>query len=132
MRRLVPAAAVLAVLVGLVAGQAAGFGESTPTTPAAKTPRWVTHVARYPGGISGTVRAVYAAQHQNGAPAAANSVGAKSENEGTNVQMNDDSYPPMPQRRFIVQRQPNDAENVKAPTAASPSSCIQTWCSEPV
>ena len=66
-RRLIPAAAVVAVVVGIVAGQnAAGGGEPTPTTPATATPRWVTHVARYPGGISGSVRAVYAAQHQNG------------------------------------------------------------------
>jgi hypothetical protein len=109
MRRLIPATAVLAVLVGVIAGQSAlGIGESTPTTPSAATPRWVTHVARYPGGISGGVRAVYAAQHQNGAPGAAATAQAptapagKSDNDGSNVQMNDDSYPPMPQNETAV------------------------------
>jgi hypothetical protein len=103
MRRIIPAAAVVAVLVGIVAGQnAAGLGEATPTTPAAKTPRWVTHVARYPGGISGTVRAVYAARDQNGAQATARAPGAPSRNGGPNVQMNDDSYPPMPQNETAV------------------------------
>ena len=67
MKRLIPAIAVLAVLVVVIVGQAAGIGSSTPTTPSAATPRWVTHAARYPGGISGTVRAVYAARGQSGA-----------------------------------------------------------------
>src|SRR5438874_102241 len=104
MRRLIPAAAVLAVLVGLAAGQAAGLGESSPTTPAAKTPRWVTHVARYPGGISGSVRAVYAARGQNGgqARARARATGAGPKAQDTNVQMNDDSYPPLPQNETAV------------------------------
>ncbi len=102
MRRLIPAAAVLAVLVGLAAGQAAGLGESTPTTPAAKTPRWVTHVARYPGGLSGTVRAVYAARGQNGAASTTTRAGAKARVPDSNVQMNDDSYPPMPQNETAV------------------------------
>jgi len=102
MRRLIPATAVLAVLVALVVGQAAGIGESTPTTPSAATPRWVTHVARYPGGISGTVRAVYASRGQNGVPSATATAGAKPHVAGANVQMNDDSYPPMPQNETAV------------------------------
>jgi hypothetical protein len=110
MRRLIPATAFLVVLVGIVAGQnALGLGGSTPTTPSAKTPLWVTHVARYPGGISGGVRAVYAAQGQNAAPRAAApaqaptaSAGARSNDGGANVQMNDDSYPPMPQNETAV------------------------------
>jgi hypothetical protein len=110
MRRLIPATAFLVVLVGIGAGQnALGLGGSTPTTPSAKTPLWVTHVARYPGGISGGVRAVYAAQSQNAAPRAAApaqaptaSAGARSDDGGANVQMNDDSYPPMPQNETAV------------------------------
>jgi hypothetical protein len=93
------------VLVGIVAGQnALGLGGSTPTTPSAATPLWVTHVARYPGGISGSVRAVYAAQGQNGAPGAVAKPQAPSPSAagGTNVQMNDDSYPPMPQNETAV------------------------------
>ena len=57
----------LAVLVGVIATAAAGLGSSTPTTPGAETPRWVKHVAGYPGGISNGVRAVYA-QSQAAAP----------------------------------------------------------------
>jgi hypothetical protein len=106
MRRLIPATAVLVVLVGIVAGQnALGLGRSTPTTPSAATPLWVTHVARYPGGISGAVRAVYAARGQSAAARAQTptaSAGAKSAHGGTNVQMNDDSYPPMPQNETAV------------------------------
>jgi hypothetical protein len=112
MRRFIQATAGLAVLVGIVAGQnAAGLGESTPTTPSAATPRWVTHVARYKGGISGGVRAVYTAQSQNGTPSAAAkaqaptasaAAGAKLIKSGDNVQMNDDSYPPMPQNETAV------------------------------
>ena len=53
MNRCIPVTAVLVVLGGLIATAAAvGVGQPTPTTPAAKTPRWVTHVARYDGGIS--------------------------------------------------------------------------------
>ena len=66
MRRVITASAVLAALVGVIAStQAAGFGTSTPTTPSAATPLWVIHVARYPGGISSGVRAVYAAGAEN-------------------------------------------------------------------
>jgi hypothetical protein len=102
MRRLIPVTAVLAVLVVMIVGQAAGIGSSTPKTPSAATPRWVTHVARYPGGISGTVRAVYAARGQNGAASTSAKAGAKPHVAGANVQMNDDSYPPMPQNETAV------------------------------
>ena len=102
MKRLIPATAVLAVLVIVIVGQAAGIGSSTPTTPSAATPRWVTHVARYPGGISGTVRAVYAARGQNGAVSAAAKAGSKPDVAGANVQMNDDSNPAMPQNETAV------------------------------
>src|SRR6185295_3547224 len=77
MRRLIPAITVLGVLVVVVVGQAAGVGGSTPTTPSAATPRWVTHVARYSGGLSGTVRAVYAARGQSGAVNASAKAGSK-------------------------------------------------------
>jgi hypothetical protein len=110
MRRVITAAAVLAALVGVIAGtRAAGFGTSTPTTPSAATPRWVAHVARYPGGISSGVRAVYAAGAGAGvasaastARAAAASGGGGQSNDQPNVHMNDDSYPPMPQNETAV------------------------------
>ena len=102
MRRLIPATAVLGVLLVIIVGQAAGIGGSTPTTPSAATPRWVTHVARYPGGISGAVRAVYAARGQNGAASASTKAGSKPDVAGANVQMNDDSNPPLPQNETAV------------------------------
>ena len=101
MRGLIPATAVLGVLVVIIVGQAAGIGGSTPTTPSAATPRWVTHAARYPGGLSGTVRAVYAARGQN-RPASAARAGRAPNVSDNNVQMNDDSYPPMPQNETAV------------------------------
>jgi hypothetical protein len=118
MRRLISATAVVAVLIGIVAGQnAAGLGGSAPTTPSAATPRWVAHVARYPGGISGGVRAVYAAQDQNGAASAAATVQAPTaaaraepDDGRGNVQMNDDSYPPMPQNETAVAYNVTDPE----------------------
>jgi hypothetical protein len=118
MRRLISATAVVAVLIGIVAGQnAAGLGGSAPTTPSAATPRWVAHVARYPGGISGGVRAVYAAQDQNGAASAAATVQAPTaaaraepDDGRGNVQMNDDSYPPMPQNETAVAYKLTDPE----------------------
>jgi hypothetical protein len=102
MRGLIPATAVLGVLVVIIVGQAAGIGGSTPTTPSAATPRWVTHVARYPGGLSGTVRAVYAARGQNGPASAAARAGTAPNVPDNNVQMNDDSNPPMPQNETAV------------------------------
>jgi len=106
MRRFIPIAVALAVLAGLIATAAAiGVGQPRPTTPAAKTPRWVTHVARYPGGISNGVRAMLAAsQAKSGSPARAASgrQGSRIGAPGNNVQMNDDSYPPLPQNETAV------------------------------
>src|SRR5438034_5004329 len=105
MRRFIPIAAVLAV-AGLIATAAAiGVGQPRPTTPAAKTPRWVTHVARYQGGISNGVRAMLAAsQARGGRPSGIASGRPRSPagGPGNNVQMNDDSYPPLPQNETAV------------------------------
>ena len=99
--RLLVAAGTLALLTGLSAPMAAGAGSSA-------TPLWVKHVNQYPGGISNGVRAyldpaVVQAQAQFGnnlhTPApAGNGSGAPL----NNVQMNDDSYPPMPQNETAV------------------------------
>ena len=111
MKRFAPAVvipAILVVLVGAIATQAAVPRSVTPKTPGAATPRWVAHVANYPGGISSGVRAVLAAQQESdrqGAPTRAQaptSPGANSVNGKSNVQMNDDSYPPMPQNETAV------------------------------
>jgi hypothetical protein len=100
--------AILVVIVGALATQAAVPRSSTPSTPGATTPRWVAHVANYPGGISSGVRAVLAAQEESsrqGAPPrgqAPTSTAGSSDTSLTNVQMNDDSYPPMPQNETAV------------------------------
>ena len=105
MRRFIPLAAAVTVLAGLiVATTAVGVGQPSPTTPAAKTPRWVTHVARYSGGISGGVRAMLASdQARTGSSGAAHArSGSPAGSPGNNVQMNDDSYPPLPQNETAV------------------------------
>ncbi|HEY8720267.1 hypothetical protein [Pengzhenrongella sp.] len=110
--------AILVVLIGAIATQAALPLSSTPKTPGAATPRWVAHVANYPGGISGGVRAVLAAQEasdRQGAPTRAQaptSAGGTAASSNSNVQMNDDSYPPMPQNETAV------AYNVSHPEIA--------------
>ena len=112
MRRFIPLAAAVTVLAGLiVATTAVGVGQPSPTTPAAKTPRWVTHVARYPGGISGGVRAIWPRPGEDRLVEAskASPIGRARRSPGNNVQMNDDSYPPLPQNETAV------AYNVDAP-----------------
>ena len=101
--------AILVVIVGAIATYAAVPLSSTPKTPGATTPRWVAHVANYPGGISSGVRAVLAAQQGSGrqgaptrAQAPTSQSGGNSGNGRSNVQMNDDSYPPMPQNETAV------------------------------
>lgn len=78
------------VVPGLDAGAAPG------------EPLWVAHVRKFPGGISNGVRAsldpaVQQAQARHLAAAAQPSAAAID-----NVQMNDDSYPPMPQNETSV------------------------------
>jgi hypothetical protein len=105
MRRFIPLAAAVTALAGLiVVTTAVGVGQPSPTTPAAKTPLWVTHVARYSGGISGGVRAMLASdQARTGSAGAARArSGSPSGSPGNNVQMNDDSYPPLPQNETAV------------------------------
>jgi hypothetical protein len=105
MRRFIPLAAAVTALAGLiVATTAVGVGQPSPTTPAAKTPRWVTHVARYSGGISGGVRAMLASdQARTGSAGTAHArSGSPAGSPGNNVQMNDDSYPPLPQNETAV------------------------------
>ena len=103
MRRIIPLAGAVTVLAGLiVATTAVGVGQPSPTTPAAKTPRWVTHVARYQGGISGGVRAMLASSQTSTGSPAHRRPGAPAGGPGNNVQMNDDSYPPLPQNETAV------------------------------
>jgi hypothetical protein len=111
MRRTVPMVAVLACVAGTLVAPSVAH--------AASDPRWVSHIKQYPGGISGGVRAMYAAQ---GAGAALNSgaaaqasagrLKAAPKSGGPNVQMNDDSNPPLPQNETAV------AYNVNKPLIA--------------
>jgi hypothetical protein len=93
--RLVVAATTVAAMAGLV---------STPPAGAAgTTPLWVKHVERFAGGISNGVRfsldpAVVKAQGAYAVSSASSTALAG----GSNVQMNDDSYPPLPQNEESV------------------------------
>ena len=96
------------LIVGIAVSAAAatflpsfGAGAGAPSTP--NEPLWVTHVRRFQGGISNGVRAsldstVQQAQAQQPATAAAAAPSAAVDN----VQMNDDSYPPLPQNEESV------------------------------
>ncbi len=100
--RAVAALAAVALGTGLLgtagqasAGTAAGAGQGTP--------RWVLHAQNYPGGISAGVRAqldpgVAVAR----AAAVAPGVARPALTAGPNVQMNDDSNPPLPQNETSV------------------------------
>ena len=104
MRRLIAAAGGLVIVTGAL---------TAPTTQAAATasttPRWVTHIQRYTGGISNGVRAMYAA----GSLGYATNAGVTAQthaggfipaplSDGPNVQMNDDCNPPLPQNETAV------------------------------
>ena len=93
--RLAPAVGILMVVLSVSAG--AAF---------AAAPRWVTHVRGYDGGISSGTRAyldpdVVAAQALSSGPFAATGFAALN-----NVQMNDDSSPPLPQDETSVALDP--------------------------
>jgi BNR repeat-like domain len=95
--RLLVATALAATTVGVLAPGGAEAGS-------ASTPRWVKHVERYPGGISNGVRAyldpaVAQAQARYGNSARHPAGGRASLH---NVQMNSDTYPPMPQNETTV------------------------------
>jgi hypothetical protein len=88
---------------------------------AASTPRWVTHVKRYPGGISNGVRA-YTEPGLQSAQAAARLSGVSSSSAATagprklhNLQVNQDSSPPLPQDETQIVHNPfNDMVAVGA------------------
>ncbi|MDP9331336.1 MAG: glycoside hydrolase [Actinomycetota bacterium] len=92
--RLLVAGVTVAATVGLVVPH--------PGVASSSAPRWVQHVEHYPGSISDGVRfsldpAVEQAQGRYAARvAAASTVGTR------NVQMNDDSYPQLPQNEESI------------------------------
>lgn len=92
---------LLGLAIGVFAGAALAAGLSAGAA-VPNEPLWVTHVKKFPGGISNGVRAALdpgaeAAQARHLAPTAA--IGSA---VAGNVQMNDDSYPPMPQNEESV------------------------------
>jgi hypothetical protein len=93
-------ASTVAALLAAGSAMAQPTGASASAKAAAsQSPRWVLHVDNYTGGISNGVRQSLATQSVSGAtqPAAASVPSA-----GTNVQMNDDSNPPLPQNETAV------------------------------
>jgi hypothetical protein len=108
MRRVfIPAGAVLVTVVGALSGPAT-VG-STAAAATSSTPRWVTHIKHFPGGISNGVRAMYAAGSRGAAShgrlvaqTKAGGFVAAPLGRGSNVQMNSDSNPPLPQNETAV------------------------------
>jgi hypothetical protein len=70
----------------------------------AQTPRWVKHVNRYPGGISNGVRAYLDPAVQQAQDKYRDAILARPPSAPplNNVQMNDDSLPPLPQNETSV------------------------------
>jgi hypothetical protein len=113
MRRLVRASAFLAALFAVIwATIPAGLGANIATTNWVARPLWVTHVENFPGGISGTARSVAAQDNEDARRVVAAPGSGRGNNSGSNVEMNDDSYPPMPQNETAV------AFNVDRPRVA--------------
>src|SRR5438067_4396513 len=98
----------LAVLIGAVIGLLAiGAGAAAAAT---STPRWVTHIQRYRGGISSGVRA-YLDPGVARAKAALKATPSATSVFGplANVQVNSmDSNPPVPQNETQVVLNPNN------------------------
>ncbi|HEX8861688.1 MAG TPA: sialidase family protein [Actinomycetes bacterium] len=99
------AAAAILLAAGLLATIPAVTSGQVPTShvPTPKpTPRWLLHAQRHPGSLSGTVQAqarpdVAAPRTRAGAAGPAGTIGRL-----RNVQMNDDSNPPLPQNETSV------------------------------
>ncbi|PZS04153.1 MAG: hypothetical protein DLM56_07170 [Pseudonocardiales bacterium] len=95
----------MATMLAVASTVAATIGVAVPiaATAAGGTPLWRLHVERYPGGISSGVRA-QASPEAAAAAAAHRSAGATAPavSFGSNVQMNSDSNPPVPQNETAV------------------------------
>src|SRR5215470_369278 len=101
MRKLAPAV----VAAGCVAASflAAAPSQASRASGPAATPRWILHIQRYPGGISNGVRAMVSAEAMAARSAAhKGSIAGSSASFGPNVQMNNDSNPPLPQNETAV------------------------------
>ncbi|MEP6661251.1 MAG: sialidase family protein [Acidimicrobiales bacterium] len=94
-RKVLLAAVALLVPAGVLAARSGASSSATPL--------WVLHVQQFPGGISNGVRAsLDTAVEQAQASRAQSSTAARDSSVSGNVQMNDDSYPPLPQNETSV------------------------------
>ncbi len=106
MRRASASAVALGLMTAAIAlGPSAGAQDVTPL--------WVKHVQNFPGGISGSVRARLVALQAEAGSAGAVSV-ALQPLAGTDVQMNDDCDPPLPQDETSVAVNTRDPDNAVA------------------
>lgn len=90
---LVIAGSVAASFLAAAPGQASG---------AAATPRWILHIQRYPGGISNGVRAMVSPAAMAARAASRGAAASAPASSGSNIQMNTDSNPPLPQNETAV------------------------------
>jgi hypothetical protein len=99
MRRALHAGAVLAMIAALAIAIPASAGAAKTTY----TPRWVKHVRNYPGGLDGTVRATLTkGVTSSTSPTNRTTSGKTATLDGANIQMNDDTDPPLPQNETQV------------------------------
>jgi hypothetical protein len=96
-----------AVALGLLT---ATIAFSSSAVAADATPLWVKHVKNYPGGISGGVRARLVA-HEAQTDQAGTGFATQQLVAGTDVQMNDDCDPPLPQNETSVAVNTSDPDN---------------------
>jgi hypothetical protein len=95
--------ATVGALLAASGGMMGAAGSGTTTKVAGlKTPRWVLHVERYTGGISNGVRQAVSPEVVGARSAAAQPSAAAPPSAAPNVQMNDDSNPPLPQNETAV------------------------------
>ena len=94
----------MAATLVIAASVAASFLVAAPgqASKAAPTPRWILHIQRYPGGISNGVRAMVSPQAMAARAANRRAGSSAPASSGSNVQMNTDSNPPLPQNETAV------------------------------
>ncbi|HJP65235.1 MAG TPA: hypothetical protein VKA30_02900 [Actinomycetota bacterium] len=97
----------------------AGFAGQLPGRAATSTPPWVKHVQRFPGGISGGVRAYIDPAVEQAKGGTYSSPGSTSSKRYTgpslvNVQANTDTDPPLPQNETAVAYNPGDTATAVA------------------
>jgi hypothetical protein len=108
MRMCLRRASGFAVTLGLLT---ATIALAPSAVSASDTPLWVKHVRNYPGGISGGVRARLVALETESGSASASALQPVG---GTDLQMNDDCDPALPQNETSVAVNVSDPSNAVA------------------